>query len=111
MPRRCTWPREEVCVRPRLSQVFIAWFPEAAARPGVAFSRGGTYTNRGRRPTLGDLRNAFWIVNSDCYTRAGIPQDIGTIVKSSYELPAAVIAGLFIGAAGNSVIHGAQVKT
>jgi len=32
-------------------------------------------------------------------------------VKSSYKLLAAVIAGLYIGAAGNSVIHGAQVKT
>lgn len=32
-------------------------------------------------------------------------------MKSSYKLLAAVIAGLYIGAAGNSVIHGAQVKT
>ena len=32
-------------------------------------------------------------------------------MKSSYNLLAAVIAGLYIGAAGNSVIHGAQVKT
>jgi hypothetical protein len=32
-------------------------------------------------------------------------------VKSSYKLLAAGIAGLSIGATGNSVIHGARVKT
>ena len=32
-------------------------------------------------------------------------------MKSNYKLLAAVIAGLLLGAAGNSVIHGAQVKT
>lgn len=32
-------------------------------------------------------------------------------MKSSYKLLAGVIVGLFIGAAGNSAIHGAQVKT
>jgi len=32
-------------------------------------------------------------------------------MKSNYKLLAAVIAGLLLGAAGNSVIHGAQVTT
>jgi hypothetical protein len=45
-----------------------------------------------------------------CHSR--IFQNSGeTIVKSSYKLLAAGIAGLFIGAASNSVIHSAQVKT
>lgn len=33
------------------------------------------------------------------------------IVKSNYKLLVAVLAGLLVGAAGNSAIHGQQVKT